>query len=232
MIQHSTKYFLARTRDEGGENATGELLFFVDDDNVLNRNAIAELVEKYLSAERIGLLEPIMYDSNGRLWFYGSKASWISPNPKSMLQEKTKEELIETDSIPNVYMVSKLVFKKVGGENWRVFRSHHSELDLVQRLKAIGLKSYIYTKAKTVYDYGSKSGHVSLLRMHDTIKSDMIIEKCYAPCGRYVLFLFFFIPAHFLLHTLIYIPKTDRKKEFYKAYFDGLREGLKYKVIS
>ncbi len=229
LIQPKKEIYFVEARNLGAKIAKGELLFFVDDDNILYNNTIENLVFKYISLKNIGLLGPLMYTPSGDLWFYGGKATWINPNVKPVPKYELKKELIETDVIPNAYMISKKLYLKIGGEDPNFLT--HEELDLAQRLKIAGYKNYIYTKAVTIHNIGKRSMNLidrPPYRMYATVLSNFLIEKKYAPKSRFLLFLLIFVPVHMLLYLLYYIPfKAKSKREYYKAYLKGLKDGIK-----
>jgi GT2 family glycosyltransferase len=228
LIQPKREIYVVESRNLGAKIAKGKILFFVDDDNILDKNAMENLVSKYLSIKNAGLIGPLMYSSSGNLWFCGGKATWINPNITLVPETELKKELIETDAIPNAYMTSKKLYLKIGGEDPNF--PTHEELDLAQRIKFAGYKNYIYTKAVTIHDIGKVK--INLMdrppyRMYITVKCNFLIEKKYAPKFKFLLFLFGFMPLHMSLYLLYYIPfKAKNKREYYKAYLRGLRDGI------
>ncbi len=228
LIQHKKETYVVKSRNEGARLAKGEILFFVDDDNIIDKSTIENMVSKYITIKNIGLIGPLMYDSSGDLWFYGGKATWINPNVKPVPKTELNKELIETDAIPNAYMISRELYLKIGGEDPSF--PTHEELDLAQRLKLAGYKNYIYTNAITIHDIGKNS--VNLIdrppyRMYITVMCNFLIEKKYAPKAKFMLFLFVFVPVHVVLYLLYYIPfKAKNKSKYYKAYLEGLKDGL------
>ncbi len=231
LIQHKEEKFWVFSRNEGAKLATGKLLFFVDDDNILYKDTIAELVDKYMYLEssnaKIGLLGPIMLNRDGSLWFWGSKANWINPYPKPVEKNYLENELIETDTIPNAYMISKKKFLNFGMEDERLL--HHEDTDLAQRLKLNGFKNFIYTKAKIVHNHGGIISHITPKRLYIIMKSHIIIEKRYAPTYRYLLFLFVFLPvntAYYFLYKIPFLLKQS-KVEYIKNYIRGVIDGFK-----
>ena len=228
LIQHKRPIYWVRSRNEGAKLANGEILFFIDDDNILDKKAIKNLVSVYTKTKNIGLMGPLMYNSSGGLWFYGGKATWINPNLKPVSKTELKKELIETDVIPNAYMISKNLYLKIGGEDPNF--PTHEELDLAQRIKLAGYKNYIYTKAITIHDIGKVK--INLMdrppyRMYITVMCNFLIEKKYAPRFRFLIFLIIFVPIHMALYILFYIPfKSNNRKAYYKAYFKGFKKGV------
>jgi len=230
LIQHKKELRWVATRNEGAELSHGKLLFFLDDDNILYKDTIEKLVKKYSQIRSIGLLGPIMYNKDGTLWFYGAKANWISPYPKAVDKSCLNHELIETDTIPNAYMIDKELFNKVGKEDERLL--HHEDTDLAQRLIRLGFKNYIYTKAKVIHDHGGILGHITPFRLYIIMRDHVIIEKRYAPKERYYLFLLIFLPVNTIYYFFYKIPflLKSSKTELYKAYIRGIIDGFRTKA--
>ena len=228
LIQHKKEVYVVKSRNEGARLAKGEILFFVDDDNIIDKSTIENMIFKYINIKNVGLIGPLMYNSSGGLWFYGGKATWINPNVRPVPKTELNKELIETDAIPNAYMISRELYLKIGGEDPSF--PTHEELDMAQRLKLAGYKNYIYTNAITIHDIGKQA--VNLIdrppyRMYATVMCNFLIEKKYAPKSKFLLFLFVFVPVHIVLYLLYYIPfKAKNKSKYYKAYLEGLKDGL------
>ena len=224
LIQHKKEIYWVRSRNEGAKLANGQLLFFIDDDNIIKIDTIEKLVKKYKNSENIGLLGPLMLNKDKSLWFYGAKANWINPYPKPVNISELKRDLIETDVIPNTYMISKKLYFSVGMEDPRFL--HHEEFDLAQRLKREGFKNYIYTKAMTVHDHGGVATHINPFRLRIIIKGHVMIEKKYAPLWKFIIFTILYMPINFAYYALYKIPKLNGPKlEYYKNYIKGLKEG-------
>jgi len=230
LIQHKKEFRWVATRNEGAEISQGKLLFFLDDDNILYRDTIEKMAKKYLQIKDVGLLGPVMYNKDGSLWFYGVKANWISPYPKAVDKSHLNHELIETDTIPNAYMIDKELFNKVGKEDERLL--HHEDTDLAQRLIRLGFKNYIYTKAKVIHDHGGILSHITPFRLYITMRAHIIIEKRYAPKSRYYLFLLVFLPVNTVYYFFYKIPflLKSSKTELYKAYIRGILDGFRTRV--
>ena len=82
--QYGAKYFhngresyFAKSRKMGTRLSKGEILFFVDDDNVFDKDTILNLVNKFLEIRNVGLLGSLMLNSQKELWFCGARTNWI-----------------------------------------------------------------------------------------------------------------------------------------------------------
>ena len=84
VYQYNAKYFHndresypAKSRNMGARLSRGDILFFVDDDNVFEKDTILNLVNKFLEIRNVGLLGSLMLNSQKELWFCGARTNWI-----------------------------------------------------------------------------------------------------------------------------------------------------------
>ncbi len=229
IINNKKRMFAAYCRNIGAKKARGELLFFLDDDNILDSKCIEHLVANYMP--RMGLIGPIMYNEKGELWFYGGKVNWIIPYAKSHNKNEIRRKLIETDVIPNAYMANRKKYIDAGMENYMLFPNFHDDLDIAQKLKINGYKSYILTTAKTLHDYGKVKDHIYPDRLYQMIKCSIIAEKIYAPIYKKYIFLICFLPIYTVYYIIYYIPLKGRNRlALYNSYLNGLIDGLNFNV--
>lgn len=231
IIENKKRMFAAYCRNMGAKTARGRLLFFLDDDNILDSRCIERMVENYTSD--MGLIGPIMYTENGKLWFYGGRVNWIIPYAKQYDKNVIRRKLIETDVIPNAYMTSRKRYIDAGMEDHVLFPNFHDDLDIAQKLRINGYKSYILTTAKTIHDYGKIKDHIYPDRLYQMVKCSIIAEKKYAPVYKKYIFLIAFLPVYTAYYTIYYIPLKGRNKlALYNSYLNGLIDGLRFNVIA
>lgn len=231
LIQHKKEKLWVKSRNEGAKAAMGKLLFFIDDDNVIYKTTLSLLVTKYIELQKngkVGVLGPLMYNKDGTLWFWGSKTNWVNPYPKPVDKNELRQELIETDTVPNAYMVSRELFFKLGMEDPEFL--HHEDTDFVQRARKAGYPSYIFTKTKIMHDHGGIIKHLSPFRVNIVIRSHIMLEKKFAPSTQYTLFWLLYMPINLMYYFLYKIPFKlgSNKISYYKEYINGLKKGLKW----
>ena len=225
LIQNKKNLFASYSKNYGAKNAKGELLFFLDDDNILNKDTIKNLIKNY--DYKIGLLGPIMYNENKEVWFSGAKANWITLNPKK-LKNKRNKKFIETDVVPNAAIISKYLFENVGGYD-ELFPIHGEDFDLPQKLLKKGYKSFICNDSSVVHSYGLLNEHLTPKRLYFVVRSSILLERKYAPKIRLPLF-FIYLFFHMLYYFIIYIPGSKNRVKYYKNYLMGLKDGLILKI--
>jgi GT2 family glycosyltransferase len=232
--QYGAKYFNngkevypAKSRNSGARISTGEILFFVDDDNILESNTISNLVNKILESDHSGLLGPLMLNSKKELWFSGARANWTKPFLSTVKWNSSGIDLIETDAVPNAYMIRRELYFKIGGEDESLV-FYNEEFDLALRLKNAGYKSYIYTGSTIVHDYGTLFKHLTPFRLYINIRGMPIVERRFASLTQFMPFSIYFA-GYILFYVLYRIPysmKVGNKKNYYKAILQGIIEGL------
>ena len=221
LIQNKKKMFAAYCRNFGARISKGPILFFLDDDNILDKNCIKNLIISY--KDNMGLIGPLMYKKDKSLWFYGGKINWISPYAKPYLKKIKNNQLIETDVIPNAYLTLKSLYLNCGLENYIKYPNFHDDTDIAMKMKLRGYKNYITTASKLIHDYGDISTHITPQRLYQMVKSNILIEKEYAISYKRLLFYLTFLPKHMFYYFIFYIPfKGHNKIELYKMYLKGL----------
>lgn len=228
LLNNKRRMFAAYSRNRGAMKAKGKLLFFLDDDNILDKRCISKMVMVYKNS--MGLLGPAMYRKDGIPWFYGGSINWISPYANTFNKKLLRRKLIKTDVIPNAYMITKRKYLDAGMENYKLF-PFHDDLDIAQKLIAKGYVNYILSGAKTTHDYGDIREHISPDRLYQMVRCNISAERLYAPPGRRKLFFIIFMPVHLLFYFLYYIPlKGINKWALYNSYIAGLVDGLSIQV--
>jgi hypothetical protein len=226
LLQNTEHSFASYSRNAGARAANGSMLLFLDDDNVLDKDAIKTLLRTYVKRPGIGLLGPIMYNNKGEVWFCGARANWITQSPSRLKTKPKKNCLIQTDVIPNAYVVNKKLFEKSAGYDSKLFPIHNDDFDLSQKLIYMGYKNFIITSASTIHDCGSISEHISPTRLYFVVRSGILLEKKYAPKSR-IPFFITFMPIHLLYFFGFYIPKQVHRMKYYEGYFRGLADAVR-----
>ncbi len=221
IIQNKRNMYASYSKNLGAKFSKGKFLFFLDDDNILDKNAITNLVRVYNKS--IGVLGPIMYNKNKTVWFSGAKMKWIRFNP-SKIKSNSNKLLIKTDVIPNAAFISSYLFNRVKGYD-KNFPIHGEDLDLPQKLLKLGFQSFIYKKAITIHDYGKLEEHLTPKRLYFVVRAAILLEKKYAKFYKKILFSIYLI-IHISYYFIIFIPKRKNKIGYYKNYLKGLKDGI------
>ncbi|MEK7605375.1 MAG: glycosyltransferase family 2 protein [Patescibacteria group bacterium] len=140
IIDNNSNKGLAFSRTRGAQEARGEYVLFIDDDNVINRDMLRILVTALMNHSTLLAVGPATYylSNKSKIWFLGSKMNLLTSMPIFKRQYQ-KEELIAgnlliTENLHNCFMVRKKQGDKVGWFDPFVFMNG-TEFDLFQRIK-------------------------------------------------------------------------------------------------
>lgn len=164
---------LALSRLRGAQEARGELLLFLDDDNLIEPKLLGALQADFAQFPNAGLLAPLAIqidgEQDGTIWTLGSDFNRWTSQPADYLAGIPLAEL-PTDRIrfpttysPNAFMVRKSVFEKVGGFDLNL-PYNYDDADLGWRIRALGLENWILSTARTRHLHFMKTGDSPQLR--------------------------------------------------------------------
>lgn len=180
-IRNKKNLFQAVSRNNGAKIAKGEYLFFLDDDNLLVENTVAELICCLKRHPGAGLVAPLsIHLRSGRenvAWTLGSDFNRWTSQPKDK-QPNTPVELLPkmpvdypTTYSPNAFLVPRKIFEAVGGFE-ELYEQIFEESDLGWRIMEAGYTGWITTLSVTRHTGFLEPGCVPALRL-------LGIEKCY-----------------------------------------------------
>ena len=116
---------LAATHNNGARAATGDYLFFLDDDNILGKDALKELLECFTRHPDAGLVAPLAIQKRKAgeefVWTIGSDFNRWTSQPNDYLPNIPIDELpsdttrFKTSYCPNAFAVRKQDHNSVRG---------------------------------------------------------------------------------------------------------------------
>ena len=247
IIRNEKELFPAGSRNVGIKNAKGEYIFLIDDDNIVDKNCILELIKTFKSNQKMGVVAPIMYYLKvpNRIWCAGIGRSMITSLTKIIGRDEIDNgqyrSLIESKDFPNVFMVKREVIKKVGLFDDRTFPIHYEEADFGERVRRAGYRVVCNPKAKVWHDIPLSEeveDKPRLFHCHNELRAyycgrnRIIFHKKYSKWWQFLIF----ISIYNWLFTLYYLrvillgskkPFKERLKVA-KAYLKGVVEGMKW----
>jgi len=156
---NDVELFISKTRNSGADLANGELIFFVDDDNVLDADSVKILTKEIQGDTSIGIVAPIMLflSRPDTIWCAGATVQKITMahkhiGDKCKLDNFDPKISIESHYVPNSYMVRKKDFDRIGGFDGEMFPIAMEEVDLAIRFRNEGFKVKVIPSAKTWHD--------------------------------------------------------------------------------
>jgi GT2 family glycosyltransferase len=155
-IRFDPRIFVSKAKNVGWRASRTELVFFVDDDNVLGSGTAPPLLET-VSDPAVGAVMPgVLYKSRPELvWAYATpfKNARLGMNlvgRNSLRNPSLENRLLRTDALPNASMAKRSALEQVGGFDERLIVS--SSLDLCQRMKAAGWRVVSNTASLIYHD--------------------------------------------------------------------------------
>ncbi|MBO7722005.1 MAG: glycosyltransferase family 2 protein [Kiritimatiellae bacterium] len=157
-LRNERNSFQAVSRNRGRRAAAGEYLFFLDDDNILQPGAVAELVRTFAGHPDAGLVAPMAVHrrpgAENLVWSLGSDFSRWTSRPKDRrpnlpLHELPPEPtLYPTTYYPNGFMVTAEAFDRTGGFD-ESLEQIFEESDFGWRIMEAGYRGFVSTAART-----------------------------------------------------------------------------------
>lgn len=248
-IRNEKELYLAGSRNVGIRNAKGKYIFLIDDDNIVDRNCILELVKTMEKDPKIGIIAPIMY------YFFQPKLVWCAGIKRNMITSLTTfvgrneidngqfNELIESSDFPNAFMIRKEIIKRVGPFDDFNFPIHYDEADFGERVRRAGYKVVCNPKAKVWHDIPlpenvkdkARFFHVhNEFRAYYSGRNRIIFHKKYSKWWQFLFFILIFNCMISLYYSIIILrcPKSfNEKLKIIKAYWKGSLTALR-KIIN
>ena len=221
--------------------AKGDLVFFVDDDNVIDANAIAELVKAVSNSADVGIAGPIMYylSDPEHVWCSGTSRNYLTSTTRfSTSTPDGSTDCYPTEDIPNAFMVRRSVFESAGYFDQDQFAQHMEEADFCRRAAQKGYRVVMVPKAMVWHDVpvrswpyrGARNLHMSSSeRAYYVARNRILFMKKYAGTWRFVLFVVAFLPPIAMSHLVMILRENslgDRRGAFAESYLRGLVDGF------
>lgn len=245
IIRNKKELLLAGSRNVGIINSTGDLIFLIDDDNVVANDTIRELMTVFRSGENsdIGIVQPIMcyFSRPNIIWCAGVERSMITSLTKFIEQNSVHngqfKKLIESKDSPNAFMINRKVLKKVGLFNNDEFPIHYDEADFGERVRNMGYRIVCNPRAKVWHDIpflednSIRSLHVhNEFRAYYAAKNRILFHRKYSKKSQFFIFIMIFnwiITIYYLKIILLSEIDIDKKLRISKSYTKGIIDGCK-----
>lgn len=244
LIKSSKNLMAGGGRNLGAKHARGKYLVFVDSDNVVDKQMISKLVNGIIHLKFAGMVGPLMYyyKDPKQIWWAGadinmwtSKTTYVGNNK---IDNGQYNKIQEVGHIPNVFMVKKSVWDRVGGID-SDYVMHYEESDLSEKIRRIGYKAYMIPNAKTWHNASNENegqfwirtlgGNDNLIRNYYTARNRVLFMKKNASAIQTSVFLCFVLP----IFTLFYVYNVIRAKEYkvLEYYLKGTLDGYRYGIF-
>ena len=240
IIQNTSNKGLAYARKKGAENAKGEYILFIDDDNVLETNTLSHLVETLENNKNFLAVGPVTYykGNKNKIWFVSVKMNLFTTKPTFTRtlenQSLIKKRYIVTDNLHNCFMIRKADGEGVGWFDKEIFMNG-TEFDLFMKLKNNYPEKLLVTdiKAKDYHDVPTfqssflrSLGFDTNLRVYYFQRNRGLLVKRYGTIFDKLSLFFIFYPIFFMIYSVLFV--LYRKWDFLKSHIKATKDGYSY----
>lgn len=232
----------------GGRNAgilksNGQLILFLDSDNVIKNDMLEKMVDFYIVHPECGLLAPLSVNvHSSTVWLTSGTYNYYTSQPKTTgvalpFPNTDLEEYYETEYSPNAFMVKRDALEKVGGMD-TFYYIMYEESDFGIRIVKAGYKNYLMRDAVT-FHYGDIApdeqeelrylGLGTPERAFYFARNRSIFEKKYATLLQKIIFFTFVIHAVTIYYT--YKALKNGRKDIAAQWIKGTLVGIRTKTV-
>lgn len=188
-FKNEKEMMLSATINKALTIAKGKYIFILDDDNVIEKKCIEELISTFERYKEVGIVGPlaIYYSKRNRIMHAGTLRSKfmrraIYPNANEVWKNRIKAGE-EREDFANAFMFRKDLLKKVGGWDLLI-PSMGEDADFEARVRIAGYKIVINPRAITYHDipYDPANKYfmrISDMRMYNGMHSKILYEARY-----------------------------------------------------
>lgn len=234
LIKNDINYGFAEGNNIGIKYALNELnssyLLLLNNDTIVDKNFLNELIEVAERSECMGILGPTIYyyTTKNKIQSAGVNLKWKKGTGNKLryheIDEGTFEEIIDVDYVSGCSMlVKKEVFEKIGYLNKNYF-AYWEETEFCIRAKRAGYKVVYVPKSKIWHKQLSTALKTSGLHEYLMTRNMFSFMKKYSNTLQYISFLLYFFGFRFWLLNFIYISKRNIK--VLSCFYKGIRDGL------
>jgi len=245
VVENNINSGASRSRDNGAQKATGDFLFFLDSDTVVDRNILFEFMKTSSLYPRAGLIAPMIYYycDKKRIWYAGAFIDMVTSQAKyrgidQIDRGQFSEGLLPGGHAPTAALIKADVFKKSGGFSCPgSFYMGFEEPDIAKRIELQGHSIVFNPKAKLWHKITlpeHKSGLSSFLFYisfrnpkigYSTSRNRVVFMKKYAQKFNYLLFRLFFLPLSLIIYWIK--CRLTNQGEMWKNIRQGTKDGIK-----
>lgn len=155
IIHNQKQEMLVKVRNLGARNARGECILFIDDDNEIGEDMIEILLKVAEEHKNWGIIGPAMHilKTGEKYWNY-QEINFFTGQTTSY--KNNEREYFFSQGIPNVFLIRREVFEKVGYFNETLIQTW-TEPDFFFKTKKFSYQCVTVNKAKTFHNIDLKN---------------------------------------------------------------------------
>jgi len=235
------RVFISRAKNIGWRNAATDLVLFIDDDNVVDRNTIPALYQAIMKMGDVGAVMPaVLYkDRPSLVWVYTPQ--FLGPGPKFRLigrnlprNSSLEGRFLAADALPNACLVRRRALQDVGGFDERLIVN--SSMVLALKLKSKGWQVLSFTGSFIYHDveppgkvgWWATHGAGDPKRVRFEIRDWFIIMRMISGAKRFFMLRAVAESLRFTIPNLLaYLLRGNSRRELVLSLVKGYIEGLR-----
>ena len=233
LIENEKNLGVATGYNLGIYQATGEYILLLNNDIVVDRSLLKELVSVLESNPEIGIVGPTMYyyDDPKRIWVGGGGGIYWNKGKTSLLRTNEIDngdfdEITEVDYIAGCALLTKRdLFEEIGYMDTKYF-AYWEETDWCVRVHKAGYKVLYVPKAKIWHKISATSKKISGFAEYHLTRNMFWFMRKHATKKQYLSFLLHFFGFRFWFTSGIYIVYNKDIKAFI-SFLRGVLDGIK-----
>jgi GT2 family glycosyltransferase len=152
LIENCCNKGFAGANNQGMRNAKGDYLFLLNNDTIVKKNWLKELIRVAESDEKIGIVGPHLPESEKSEVVYGG--GYISVSGIATHSFDPREG--ETEQVGGAaFLIKRSVFEKIGELDEKFYPIYFEESDYCARARKAGFKVFFAPKS-TIIHFGSR----------------------------------------------------------------------------
>lgn len=229
---HREEQLVAKSLNDGLRIVRNELVLICDDDNVIDRSLVRELVKNMEENSRIAVAGPVTYyfDTPDIIQYAGARLEFLTrvnlflfSGRKDVGQLRGRK--IEVDVIANCFLIRKSLLVEAGFFPYPRIPWAGEDGYVQYKLKGMGYRIVVVGDAKVYHDWDARK---SLLRpnlLYYSVRSKIFFHRDLESTPRFVVFLVF-LPL-FLAYYGFVAARSSDKSASVSALIAGVQDGLR-----
>jgi len=212
-------------------------VLLLNNDTVVDKEFLSELVKTGESDEKVGIVGSILYyyDEPDKIWRSGGKMNWLTGKPNHIFRDyKDKEKISIESKVEHVvgcsFLIKLDILKKIGLLD-KLYFCYFEETDLCIKANKLDYRVYLNTKSK-VWHKVSKSSTKEFQEYYFS-RNKVIFMMRYSKLPNLIFFILYKIIIQNILAPFYFSLKLKNikkgllvSKSFIKGSIDGLRISL------
>jgi len=242
IIRNERNRLVSGCRNIGMKASLGELIFVLDDDNVLDKKCVEHLVDVFVSHSDVCVAAPLMYYFNAPdvIWCAGIKRNMATSRTLTLGNGEKDENqftaIVESDDFPNAFM-----FRSNASKDKDIYFDEinfpfmYEESDFISRIKDNKSKVVLVPYAKIWHDVSKDLfflGRYNSLKAYYLARNRILFHKKYACKKEFMIFKNVFLPLFSITYLILVMQHWSVRGKYLtcmkvsNSYIKGIVDGL------